>query len=142
MVQAVQAGADAEVEQKDQQALQERPEGTSRVSRFGPATEKGAVFAHADQANLDLAARQAHHEVARRVMPGADTLERGQIEIVGQNPGDLAPEPPISALLPADVAQAPDAPAPEAEDTTDTAADETAVPAEGDAQEPAPAASF
>lgn len=43
---------------------------------------------------------------------------------------------------PANSPQAPDAPAPEAEDIADTVADETAVPAEGDAQEPAPAASF
>ena len=51
--------------------------------------EKRAIVPHRDQAHLDPAGVRLDHKIACGVMPAGDSLKRGQIEIMGENSGDL-----------------------------------------------------
>jgi outer membrane protein len=101
----VQAYADV---RRDQEGLRIREENVRVLQR--QLDESNARFDVGEITRTDVAQSQARLAAAQAQLTQAQAQlaasRASYAAVVGQNPGDLAPEPDLSALLPADVAQA------------------------------------
>ena len=101
----IQAYADV---RRDQEALRIREENVRVLQR--QLDESNARFDVGEITRTDVAQSQARLAAAQAQLSQAQaqlaSSRASYAAVVGQNPGDLAPEPDIAAMLPADVAQA------------------------------------
>ncbi|MDZ4321098.1 MAG: TolC family outer membrane protein, partial [Phenylobacterium sp.] len=93
---------------RDQEALRIRQDNVQVLTR--QLEETDARFEVGEITRTDVAQAQARLAAAEAQMRSAEAqlaiTRAGYAAIVGQNPGDLAPEPPLTAVLPATVDQA------------------------------------
>ena len=105
MQSVIQAYADT---RRDQEALRIREENVRVLQR--QLDESNARFEVGEITRTDVAQSEARLAAAQAQLSQAQAQlaasRAAYAAVVGQNPGDLAPEPPISQLMPADIAQA------------------------------------
>ncbi|MES3028629.1 MAG: TolC family outer membrane protein [Pseudomonadota bacterium] len=93
---------------RDQEALRIRQENVGVLSR--QLDESKARFDVGEITRTDVAQSEARLAAAQSLLTQSQAQlaisRAGYAALVGQNPGDLAPEPSLAALLPVDVAQA------------------------------------
>ena len=93
---------------RDQEALRIRQENVGVLRR--QLDESKARFDVGEITRTDVAQSEARLAAAQSLLTQSQAQlaisRAGYAALVGQNPGDLAPEPSLAALLPADVAQA------------------------------------
>lgn len=105
MQSVIQAYADT---RRDQEALRIREENVRVLQR--QLDESNARFEVGEITRTDVAQSEARLAAAQAQLSQAQAQlaasRAAYAAVVGQNPGDLAPEPPISQLMPADIALA------------------------------------